>query len=234
MKLSKLFYITCNLIYKEKGQSVNYQLTQKENTLFIFFQPTNSTKDWFSNFAFLKKPYKDMKVKYKVHGGFLKCWKEAKDDIVAALREDSIKKIIISGYSHGAALAMLCHECCWFERPDIRDNIWTFGFEAPRVYGGWHIKKNIRMRWNHYIMIKNGSDIVTHLPPVLFGFRHVGAQLHVGIDRHFGPVDSHRPDCIYQAIEDVDLDIDCPELFKKLKTDDNIDIEHPWLDVKLG
>lgn len=73
MKLSKLFYITCNLIYKEKDRSVNYQLAKKGDTLFIFFQPSNSKQDWFSNFAFLKRPYKDMKVKYKVHGGFLNC-----------------------------------------------------------------------------------------------------------------------------------------------------------------
>ena len=46
-------------------------LTKKGKTLYIFFQGSNSIWDWVRNLSIFKAPYKDMKVKYKVHSGFL-------------------------------------------------------------------------------------------------------------------------------------------------------------------
>lgn len=103
---------------------------------------------------FPKRPYKDMKEPYKVHRGFLAAWKEVEDVIIKKIQEQvtalefdaeknrnkvvskyKFNKIISIGYSHGGALSGFCHECCWFNRPDIRANIYGIGFEAPRFFG---------------------------------------------------------------------------------------------------
>ena len=91
-------------------------------------------------------------------------------------------RIVVVGYSHGGALAALCHECVWYNREDLRegDALLGFGFEAPRIYAGWRMPKALKERWKNFTVYRNKNDIVTHLPPVLFGFRHVGKMKKIG------------------------------------------------------
>ena len=35
------------------------------------------------------------------------------------------------------------------------------------------MKRELKERWNAFFPIRSNDDIVTHVPPVLFGFRHV-------------------------------------------------------------
>lgn len=89
------------------------------------------------------------------------------------IKNPKYKKIIVVGYSHGAAIATFCHEYVWFNRPDLReDGLEGFGFGCPRVYWG-RMKKSLKERWKHFHPIRDMNDIVTHVPPVIFGFRHV-------------------------------------------------------------
>lgn len=48
-----------------------------------------------------------------------------------------------------------------------------FGFGCPRCYWGFRVKKSLKERWENFYPIRNINDLVTHVPPVLFGFRHV-------------------------------------------------------------
>ena len=115
--------------YEECGEKVNYAFVEDGRTLYIYFQPSRGEVDWRHNFAFWKKPYKDMEISYRVHGGFLKCWKYVEDIIIAKITEkevdDTFKwtRIVTVGYSHGAALAAFCHECVWFHRADLRGDV---------------------------------------------------------------------------------------------------------------
>lgn len=215
LKLSELFENCAYKIkYEQAGDSVNYAFRSYNDTLYIYFEGSNSISDWVRNFLFPAKPYKDMKIPYRVHRGFLAAWKEVEDIIINKICEDDEngnyrwKSIIIVGYSHGGALAAFCHECVWFWRPDIRDNIWGFGFEAPRIYAGWHIKKELKKRWEHFTVIRTNSDIVTHCPPVLFGFRHVGSMLKIKGDTKLlhnklpKCIKSHFPEVVLQALRD--------------------------------
>lgn len=191
---------------------VNYQFEVDGKTLYIFFEPSNGKLDWRHNFQFSKRPYKDMKVPYRVHRGFLKCWKEIEDIIISKVKEiddsDPSKltykydKIIIVGYSHGAAIAMLCHECCWFHREDIRDSIKTIAFDGPRVYGGFKVKKKLQERWKNFILIRNDTDIVTHVPPYIFGYTHVGTVVQIGYRKKYGPFKSHYQDKIKESLSE--------------------------------
>ena len=213
-KLSELFWTCYTIDYKEAGDDVNYRFVEEGNTLYIYFQGSSSITDWVRNFLFFKKPYKDMKIPYYVHGGFLAAWKEVEDIIFDKITEKvqreptefekmngvmfayeyKWKEIVVVGYSHGGALAAFCHESCWFWRSDIADNIYGFGFEAPRIYRGWRVKKALQKRWANFTVIRNKNDLVTHCPPTLFCFCHVGNLLKIG--KGLSTKDYHKPHCI--------------------------------------
>lgn len=165
--------------YKHLDNDADYAtlLDETDGTLFLLFQWSHSILDWFSNLDFFPKttkPYKNMDVKWRCHRGFYRVWKTIEKDIEASgiLNNPSITRISCIGYSHGAAIAAFAHEYCWYHRPDLRDSIISFGFGAPRIFFG-HMKKELKERWATFFPIRSNNDIVTHVPPRLFGFRHV-------------------------------------------------------------
>ena len=88
MDLYKLFHnCAYDVEYKQVGDSVNYAFIEEGNTLYIYFQGSNSISDWVRNFMFPSKPYKDMKIPYRVHRGFLAAWKEVEDIIIGKINE---------------------------------------------------------------------------------------------------------------------------------------------------
>ena len=218
-KLSELFYNCAfdKVHWQEIGHGVNYAFVEEGDILYIYFQGSYQKIDWFRNFFFfpiVKKPYKDMDISYKVHRGFLEAWKEVEDIIIEKIKEKKNKKeykfghIIIVGYSHGGALAALCHECVWYWRPDLRDGnkFEGYGFEAPRVYAGWHVKKELKERWRNFLVIRTNNDLVTHCPPAIFRFCHVGSMLKVKGDVSLvkdkvpNCIKSHFPQVVYDAL----------------------------------
>ena len=208
MKMSKLFHICAwnEVEYQEAGDDVNYGFLEEGDILYIFFQGSSSISDWVRNFLFPAKPYKDMGIPYRVHRGFLAAWKEVEDIIIDKITETvdnrppeeeqpyweqvliprkkdyKWKHIVVVGYSHGGALAAFCHECVWYRRPDLREGnrLEGYGFEAPRIYAGWRVKKALRERWANFKVIRNKCDIVTHCPPAIFRFCHVGELIKIG------------------------------------------------------
>ena len=160
----------------------------------IYFECSDGKRDWITNLRFPSVPYKDMDIEYRVHGGFLKNWKCLEDIILNSISDKNINEIIIVGYSHGGALAMLCHEFCWYHRPDLRDTTRTYGFGAPRVFNGWIVPKKLKCRWKNFKVVRNGLDIITHLPFLLMRFRHVGKIIKIGSIFRHGFINSHRPE----------------------------------------
>ena len=212
MKLSKMFHrCAYDVGYSTVGHDVNYAFVEEEGALYIYFQGSSSTMDWIRNFLFDKQPYKDMAIPYRVHRGFLAAWKEVEDLVIAKITEKvgdeyRYKKIITVGYSHGGALAAFCHECVWYHRPDIRDQIEGYGFEAPRIYAGWRVKPALRERWERFKIIRDNNDIVTHCPPVIFCYTHVGDIIKVHGDVKLVDgwiprcVKSHYPQVVYDGL----------------------------------
>lgn len=165
--------------YKHLDNDADYAVVfdKTDGALYLLFQWSHSTLDRFSNLDFFPrttKPYKSMEVKWKCHRGFQRVWKTIEKDIEASgiLSNTNIKRISCIGYSHGAAIAAFAHEYCWYHRPDLRNNILSLGFGAPRIFFG-RMKKELKERWNMFFPIRSNNDIVTHVPPRLFGFRHV-------------------------------------------------------------
>lgn len=187
--------------FEQYSEKVDMGFQEIGDTLLVLFEPSEGKVDWRHNFTFFRKPYHDMEVEYSVHGGFLKCWRIVKDVFIAKLHEKKRKKVVITGYSHGGALAQLAHECAWFELPELRDGgILTVAFEAPRIYAGRAVKEELKARWENCYIVRNNNDIVTHMPPKWLGFCDVGRMVEIQNWQPQGCIDSHRPQWIERAI----------------------------------
>lgn len=161
------------------------------DTLRLFFEWSDDKADWLNNFRFLampRKPYKGMEKAWLCHRGFLKVWKSIEPYLVDEINSPEINKIEIVGYSHGAAIALLCYEYCCFNRPDC--DVQGVGFGCPRVFWGM-VPKAVKRRFENFTVVRNGRDIVTHVPPALFGFRHVSKMVKIGKSN---PINDHRPE----------------------------------------
>ena len=175
-ELIKLLKMNTTMNYAHTENDGDYAYTINGNTLYLFFQQTKGSTDWKNNFKFPAKAYKDSETTLYVH----------------------------SGYSHGAALAGLCHEYIWFNRPDLREGekLQTYAFGCPRFLFG-PLKKEIKERFKNFYPFRNHTDIVTHVPPVIFGYRHVGNLIKIGKDQKYSPVDSHRDYAYIEALEEL-------------------------------
>lgn len=183
--LISLFKQTITANWINGPLDTQYAIEETEDTLTIKFQGSVSRLDWFYNFffipLFLIKPYHHMPKLYFVHRGFLKKYKAVRLEIQKAVYNNLEKKVVVLGYSQGAALALLAHE-------DIR---FTFGiqsettvFGCPRVFSlfGYKMLSN---RLFGVTRIENGNDIVTRLPFAILFFRHYGEKIHIGKKRNF-------------------------------------------------
>jgi hypothetical protein len=166
----------------------------------IYFEWSNGATDWKNNFDFPAKPYRDMEDKWYAHRGFLRVWKAIEPHLKEAIMNPDIRYIHIYGYSHGAAIALLCHEYCKYHRPDI--NVYGYGFGAPRVIWGFP-NKRVKKRFEGFLVIRNKRDIVTHLPPAIFGFRHYRVKT-IG-DGHYNSIIAHHPEAYLAELEKEDM-----------------------------
>ena len=170
-------------------------------TLRIFFEWSDGAEDWINNFDFPAIPYKHMENVWFCHKGFFRVFDSIEPYIHDEIMNPKNEKIEIVGYSHGAAIALLCYEYCVFNRPDIE--VEGLGFGCPRVFWGI-VPKAVKKRFKNFKVVRNGNDIVTHVPPVLFGFRHITPIVKVGKGESEGLIDDHRPDNYLKNLKGVD------------------------------
>lgn len=200
MHLAQLFSLTLHAPYTEVENDASFAVIGKGGTLYILFQWSQGATDWKNNLDFPAVPYRDMPDRFLCHRGFLKVWKSAEPYIGEILRETAAKRITIAGYSHGGALAALCHEYVWFTDPERRDALTGVGFGAPRVL--WRLPGTLwpQERWGQFTVVRNTDDIVTHLPPALLGYRHVGNLLTIGEPGRYSSIDAHRPEAYERSL----------------------------------
>lgn len=200
MKLHELFACCIAVSYSEVGSSSNYAARRVGHTLYLFFEDSDGEIDWKRNLNFPAKAYKRTgDSTWFAHRGFLRVWKEIEPSLVNEITDKTVEKIVIAGYSHGAAVAVLCHEYVWYHRPDLRNAIEGYGFGCPRVF--WGMKTpNLKRRWARFTVIRNVDDLVTHLPPVFLGYSHVGALLEIGEKGKYSAIDAHRAENIQKEL----------------------------------
>ena len=201
MTLHKLFSLCLSVPYTQVGISANYAVKRENDTLYLFFQGSKGKNDWKNNLDFPAKAYKRMgKTIWFAHRGFLRTWKELEPFLSNKIADESVRKVVIAGYSHGGALAILCHEYVWYHRPDLRATMEGYGFGAPRVFWGAQTVK-LKMRWEKFTVIRNINDFITHLPPAFLGFSHVGKILEIGEKGKYSAVEAHFPENILTELK---------------------------------
>lgn len=189
-------FISClNANYTTVENCGDYAIKREGDTLKIFFEKSDGATDWKNNFNFPVKPYRKMDYIWFCHRGFMKVWKSIEKYISPEICDLSVSKIDIIGYSHGAAVALLCYEYVKYNRPDVE--VTGVGFGCPRVVWGF-MRKSVKRRFEGFVVVRNGRDIVTHVPPVLFGFRHVGEVLKIG--KSEGQIKDHYPERYIEAL----------------------------------
>ena len=189
-KLSTIFSKIRKTTYTHLEQeTASYWYSKDGNTLTIYFEWSNGKTDWKNNLDFPAKAYRNMSNKWYAHRGFLKVWKVIEPDLMGAITDPDIKVINIAGYSHGAAIALLCHEYCLFHRSDCE--VVGVGFGCPRVIWGF-LRKPVKKRFEGFVVVRNKRDIVTHVPPAIFGYRHPGDMLKLNDGVYCNSIDAHR------------------------------------------
>ena len=197
--LHSLFWACLEREYFETASGGSFDWILDGRLLYIFFEKSDGAEDWLNNLDFFSQPYGEMAEPWYCHGGFLRVWKEILPYLKEILANGELSCVVTVGYSHGAALALLCHEYLWFHRPDLRGRIFGYGFGCPRVVRGYVPRES--ERWRNFYVIRNIDDAVTHLPPSIFGFRHVGQLVEIGEAGKYTPIDAHRAENYLYELE---------------------------------
>ncbi len=201
--LSELFRLCMETPYLHAENGVSFAARSRGGVLHILFQKSEGAEDWHNNLDFPAAPYRDMEIDWRCHRGFLRVWQSAEPYIAEILAQTAYRDITVVGYSHGGALAVLCHEYIWFHYPDLRENLRGVGFGAPRVILCSSGCRRIAHRWANFTVVRCGRDAVTHLPPAILGYRHMGHILQIG-ERHMPPIESHFPESYTDALAEYE------------------------------
>lgn len=191
--LLELFDSLLSQRYTETEKSASFAYAARGEALYIWFEQSNGLVDWLHNLSFAAVPYREMHPEWRCHAGFLTVWESVLPHLKDVIFSPLIKRACVVGYSHGAALAVLCHEYIYYHRPDLRERLCGYGFGCPRVLYGC-VPPEIAARWEEFYRIHNIDDIVSHLPPRKAGYCHVGNLVTVGQKGLYSPLDAHRPE----------------------------------------
>lgn len=215
-----------NTILKYKDRYVHtdndgdYFIEAIGDTIFIYFEESDSWADWMSNFDFLATTYKNTEEPWKCHRGFFRVWKTMKDSVEQKVEEiitsrqkiydvDNennmlINKIVCAGYSHGAALCGLCVEDMTYKFKDKYDiNVFGYGFGCPKFTQSI-LPENVAKRFAHFYPIRNGSDLVTYVPPSILGYGHgYNGVLKIKPVNKYNCIDAHRPESYITELENL-------------------------------
>lgn len=203
--MRSLFERCLGAAYIHTPESGEYSIQVEGDTLYLLFQWSNGAEDWRNNFDFPVRPYKRMGDKWLCHRGFARVWKAMRDEIAAEAKmtlsiSPEIERIVCVGYSHGGALAVFATEDMAY-RYGERYEVKGYGFGAPRVMWGI-VPKSVKQRLQGFTVVRNIPDMVTHVPPAVFGFRHIGRVQKVGKLGKYTEIGAHYPECYLNELQE--------------------------------
>jgi hypothetical protein len=194
-ELHRLFLRCINAVYTHSGDSAGYAIERFGTRLYLLFQWSDGLRDWQNNLDFPSRAYKTYGKSWHVHRGFLRVWKSVRCEVEAVVSQSvasfETTEIICVGYSHGAAVAGLATEDMTFLFGD-RISVCGFGFGCPRFIWG-PLPRDAKTRFSNFTVIRNIPDLVTHLPPFILGYRHIGHFVKIGKKGGYSPISAHYP-----------------------------------------
>ena len=154
------------------------------HTLFIIFMGSSEPEDWDFNFNFWKRrvtskdletPYSNVNPLIKVHRGITDYYLLVRDVILKKAKK--YKKLVVSGHSLGGGATILASVDLKFNYPG--KDLLSIPVSAPRI-GNAKFRDSYNKRVPNTYRVWYGNDTVTHVPPFIAGFRHVGIAVHLG------------------------------------------------------
>lgn len=194
LRLSTLFEKCLSARYISTENGGDYAIEREGDTVYIYLESSDGAEDWKNNLAFSVRRYqREGRTAFYAHGGFLRVFLSILPHLRAVIEDKGNTRFTVVGFSHGGALAVLLHEHILFCRPELSGRVLSYAFGAPRVLWG-KVSKAQRERFRGLTRVKNTDDLITHLPPALFGFFHVGELFTVGTEGKYSGIDAHRPE----------------------------------------
>ena len=138
-------------------------ISHDDKHIFLSFRGSYSLSDWITDLTFNFVPLKMGGKEWGfVHKGFHALWTKLhfSKDIKALMQRYPKKKLVVTGHSLGAALAVLASFELALETGKIPE-LYTFG--QPRV-GGKTFRFHFRQKVVHY-RFRNEEDVVPTVPP---------------------------------------------------------------------
>ncbi|MBQ9780333.1 MAG: lipase family protein [Clostridia bacterium] len=189
--------LNAHYIHTPKGGDYALEVDNAAEHVYLLFEWSDGREDWHNNLTFFARtanPDAPPKERWYCHRGFWKVWNAMKKQVIQEIteidRQIRIRKITCIGYSHGAAISLLATEEITRCFPHIV-HIEGYGFGSPRVVWGT-LPKSVNDRCSCFRTIRNVPDVITHLPPAILGFRHVGLET-IGTKGKYSPIKAHTP-----------------------------------------
>lgn len=138
-------------------------IMESRNSTVIAFRSTNTIQDIISDAYFLQTPFPTVPNSGKTHKGFTKIYMSFRDQVMAIISNHlPRKKLYITGYSLGAALATLIAFDIAINTNIKKPLLINFG--GPRV-GNPTFVKYYNKTINKSLRVVNVYDIVPKVPP---------------------------------------------------------------------
>ena len=185
MTPDKLFELIKKSDYVTSGLKVDWLVTvdDEEKTVRLLFQESDGKMDWFVNFDFPVKPYKEQENVIWIHRGWAKAWKSCNDEIMSAvircIESNKDYSVQVSGWSYGGAMAVIAAEDLHF-RTGINPDVVTFG--APNPLFGKKTKCHFIHALGKVTQYAHVNDIVPCVPPAPYCQVN---KIHVGTGKSF-------------------------------------------------
>jgi triacylglycerol lipase len=148
-------------------------------TLVVAFRGTEFFHDWLDNFDFIPAPYAPIPGRGTVHQGFQLVYSSIRNSVrtIVAAQAPNCTKLFLTGHSLGGALvALAAPDLLNDAAANLSPTVYTFA--EPRV-GHSDYTSFFDTHVNVCYRIVNIWDVVSHLPPVLAGYRHEGNDLSI-------------------------------------------------------
>ena|GEM_PF-923500 len=152
--------------------------------LIVAFRGTQTATDWINDLEFTSEAYRPIPGGGTVHHGFQHVYYAVRDNLLKLVKErcGSIREVLVTGHSLGAALATLAlPDILHFlrEQPGVPEDlaVTLYNLASPRV-GHTDFKNFFNTRFPCWRVV-NFWDVVPNVPPQLAGYAHVGAALSI-------------------------------------------------------
>lgn len=190
--LRELFEACLEAEYQQVENEGSFAAVRDGEVLWLYFEQSNGAEDWMNNLSYRSVSVGRKDEEWFCHEGFWRVWQSILPHLEPMVLNPATRKIITVGYSHGAALALLCHEYIGYLRKDLEEQREGYGFGCPRVI--WGTVPGEGRRWKNFYVVRNIDDAITHLPPRFLGYRHVGRLIQIGRSGRYSAIEAHMAD----------------------------------------